>query len=149
MKSKALIVIIAIGILGILAVSTHSKKAVPQAAAPSSNTSSLSQPTQKKAPPTVTSLKDGTFTGSSSDTPYGAVQVAAVINGGKITDIKFLQMPFDMGHSREVTAFAEPQLKAEAISGQTAKVDFVSGATDTSIGFQDSLQAALDQAAQA
>ena len=92
-------------------------------------------------------LKDGTYTGQSEFTPYGTVKVAAVVSGGKITDIKFLQMPGPEGHSREVTAFAEPYLKQETLQNQNGNIQFVSGATTTSEAYQMSLQAALDQAA--
>jgi uncharacterized protein with FMN-binding domain len=92
-------------------------------------------------------LKDGTYTGKSEFTVYGTVQIAAVVSGGKITDIKFLQMPGPEGHSKEVTAFAEPFLKDESIGRTNANIQFVSGATQTSEGYQKSLQAALDQAA--
>lgn len=92
------------------------------------------------------SYKDGTFTGVASDTPYGSVQIAVVVSGGKITDVNFLQMPSDQGNSRVVTSFAEPQLKQETLSAQSAHIDFVSGATSTSYGYEDSLQSALDKA---
>jgi uncharacterized protein with FMN-binding domain len=90
--------------------------------------------------------KDGTYTGDAEDTIYGTVQVAAVINGGKITDIKFLRMPGPEGHSKEVTAFAEDPLKQSTLNHQSANIDFVSGATQTSEGYVQSLQAALDRA---
>ena len=92
------------------------------------------------------SYKDGTYRASSDQNPYGTVEIAAVISGGKITDIKFLQMPNQEGHSREVTNFSEPLLKQSALDKQTANIDFISGATDTSFAFEQSLQAALDQA---
>lgn len=92
--------------------------------------------------------KDGTFTGSAADTPYGVVKIAIVVSGGKISDVNFLQMPSDQGHSREVTAYAEPLLKQNTLSAQSANIQFVSGATDTSYGYQQSLQAAIDQAVQ-
>jgi uncharacterized protein with FMN-binding domain len=92
-------------------------------------------------------LKDGTYTGKSEFTVYGTVQIAAVVSGGKISDIKFLKMPGPEGHSKEVTAFAEPFLKDESIGRTNANIQFVSGATQTSEGYQKSLQAALDQAA--
>jgi uncharacterized protein with FMN-binding domain len=92
------------------------------------------------------SYKDGTYKGSVAETPYGAVQIAAVISGGKITDIGFLEMPNDQGHSREVTAMAEPLLKQSTLNKQSANIDMVSGATSTYYGYQESLQAALDQA---
>ncbi len=93
-----------------------------------------------------TTYKNGTFTGTATDTPYGMVQVAAVISGGKLTDVSFLQMPNDQGHSQEVTAYAEPYLKQEAIQGQSANIEFVTGATTTSEGFEQSLQNALNKA---
>ena len=93
------------------------------------------------------SYKDGTYTGSAAQTPYGTVQVAAVISGGKITNINFLQMPNDLGNSRAIAAAAEPLLKQTAIQKQSANIDFVSGATSDSNGFEQSLQAALNQAA--
>lgn len=116
-----------------------------QASTPSSsNTSSVSSGTSSS-----TTYKDGTFTGAAADTPYGIVQIAVVINGGKITDVKFLQMPSDLGHSREVTAYAEPYLKQTTLQAQSANIEFVSGATDSSYGYEQSLQKALDQAVQA
>jgi uncharacterized protein with FMN-binding domain len=95
----------------------------------------------------ATTYKDGTYTGDAEDTIYGTVQVAAVISGGKITDIKFIQMPGPEGHSKEVTAFAESPLKQSTLNHQSANIDFVSGATQTSEGYVQSLQAALDRAA--
>lgn len=149
MKTKATIIIIAVGILGILGASASGNKTAPLPLRLKRSSTAVQTGSNAPSSSTSAALKDGTYTGGSEDTPYGIVQVAAVVSGGKITDIQFLQMPFDQGHSREVTAFAEPQLKAMAISNQSAQIDFVSGATDTSIGFEHSLQAALDQAAQA
>jgi uncharacterized protein with FMN-binding domain len=95
----------------------------------------------------ASSFKDGTYTGSSEDTAYGTVQVAVVVSGGKITDVNFLKMPNDRGHTQEVTAFSEPLLKQETLQRQSAHIDFVTGATQTSEGYEQSLQSALNQAA--
>lgn len=91
--------------------------------------------------------KDGIFTGELQETPYGQVQVAAVIESGKITDINFLKMPDDLGRSTELTNYSKPLLTQSTIKHQSAAVDFVSGATVSSIGYEHSLQAALDKAA--
>lgn len=145
MKTKAIVIIIAIGILGTLGATGVNRRTAPALTRTSnSRASSFSAGNQTGK----SGYKDGQFSGSEIDTPYGTVQVAAIIATGKITDVKFLQMPYDEGHSREVTAFSEPQLKTMALNNQSSHVDFVSGATDTSIGFEQSLQAALDQAAQ-
>ncbi len=90
--------------------------------------------------------KDGTFSGSVADAFYGKLQVSVVIRGGKITDVQFLQYPNDNPHTQEVSNNSLPQLKQEAISAQTAKVNVISGATQTSEAFVQSLQAALNQA---
>lgn len=89
--------------------------------------------------------KDGTYTGSVADAIYGKLQVTAKIQGGLITDITFPQAPSG-GHSSEVSAFALPALKQEAIATQNANVNIVSGATQDSDAFQQSLGDALTQA---
>lgn len=90
--------------------------------------------------------KDGTYTGKSNSNSYGSVQVAAVVSGGKISDVQFLQLPSDRAHSQELSAYAQPQLLQETIKAQNANVDIISGATQTSESFIQSLQSALNQA---
>ena len=109
----------------------------------------LSNPFQSgvnKVPASNISYKNGTYTGSVEDAFYGSVQVQANISNGKITDIQFLQYPHDALRSQAINSLAMPNLKQEAISAQTAQVDVVSGATDTSNAFVQSLQTALNQA---
>jgi len=91
-------------------------------------------------------FKDGSYTGSAADAFYGTIQVKAVIQNGKITDVQFLQYPNDQPESRQVSQTAMPQLKQEAIQSQTAQVDTISGATQTSQAFKESLADALAQA---
>lgn len=100
-------------------------------------------------PVSARKYKDGTYTGNAAETLYGNVQIAVVVNGGKITDVKYLQMPFAEERSQSITDAAKPLLKATTIDKQSANIDFVTGATSTSFGYQESLQAALDQAAKA
>jgi uncharacterized protein with FMN-binding domain len=95
---------------------------------------------------TTGTYKDGTYTGSIADAFYGKLQVAAVISGGKITDVKFLQYPKDQHESQEVNNRSNPILKSEAIAAQSAKVNIVSGATQSSEAFQQSLASALTKA---
>ncbi|SDM68497.1 FMN-binding protein [Actinacidiphila guanduensis] len=87
----------------------------------------------------------GRFTGDPEDTPYGTVQVQAVLSGGRLTDVVVLQQT-DGGRSAAIDAYALPVLKSEALKKQSANVDVVSGATYTSTGYARSLQAALDRA---
>ena len=91
-------------------------------------------------------LRDGSYTGAVADAFYGNIQVRAVISGGRLTDVLFLQYPNDRQTSIEINSQAMPYLKAEAIRAQSAQVDIVSGATDSSLAFIQSLGSALSQA---
>ncbi len=102
------------------------------------------QPVQ--APPTNKLYKDGTYTGVSADAYYGYVQVQVTTQNDKIVDVQFLDYPHDRGTSIQINSFARPRLISEAIQVQSAQVDTISGATDTSIAFRQSLSSALDSA---
>jgi uncharacterized protein with FMN-binding domain len=152
---KGIVTILSVAIIGALGVygknhSTTSQSSTlgissgtGQPASSGSTSSSSATPANSSS----ASFKDGTYTGNSEDTAYGTVQIAVVVSGGKITDVKFLQMPNDLGHTQEVTAAAEPLLKDITLQKQSSHIDFVTGATSTSEGYQQSLQSALDQAA--
>ena len=111
------------------------------------------QPTPVKTTPKPTPppqpkglYKDGQYTGSVADAYYGNIQVQVSISGSKITNVAFLQYPNDRSTSRYINGQAMPYLKAEAISAQSANVDILSGATDSSMAFQQSLGSALAKA---
>ncbi|MGI8420535.1 MAG: FMN-binding protein [Candidatus Levyibacteriota bacterium] len=89
---------------------------------------------------------DGTYIGKAIDAFYGNIQVKALISGGKITDVQFLQYPNDQRESVEINTEALPVLSQEAIQSQSANVDTVSGATDSTQAFKESLASALSQA---
>ena len=89
---------------------------------------------------------DGTYTGAAADAYYGTVQIQVVIQNSKIVTVNFLQYPSDRRTSQYINAQAMPQLKSEAIAAQSANVSGVSGASDTSAAFIQSLGAALTQA---
>jgi uncharacterized protein with FMN-binding domain len=90
--------------------------------------------------------KDGQYDGNAADAYYGLVQVRAIIQGGKLTDVVFLSYPNDRSESIKINTYATPILKAEAIKAQSAKVNAVTGATNTSRAFINSLTSALSQA---
>lgn len=92
------------------------------------------------------SYKDGQYTGNVADAYYGNIQVQATIQGGKISDVVFLDYPQDRRNSVRINTEAMPLLKSEAIQAQSAQVDIVSGATATSDAFRQSLASALAQA---
>ena len=101
----------------------------------------------KPAPaPKAAIYKDGTFTGKVADAYFGNLQVRAVISRGKLSDVKFLEYPNDQPQTLEISNRSMPKLKSEAISSQSAKVDIISGATQTCEAFNESLADALLQA---
>lgn len=154
---KALLTIMSVAILGALGsyISGSKDASAKLVSSVSSNSGSASQSinipiddstSTPAAVSTPTTYKDGTYNGLAAQTSYGNVQVAIVIGGGKMTDVKLLQMPNDRAYSREVTAVAGPLLRQSTLQHQNTNIDFVSGATSTSYGFEQSLQAALDKA---
>jgi uncharacterized protein with FMN-binding domain len=86
-----------------------------------------------------------TVDGPVVDTQYGPVQVEVVMGSGKIKDIVALQLPSGR-RSGQISNYSAPILRQEALQAQSASIDSVSGATYTSDGYAQSLQAALDQA---
>lgn len=90
---------------------------------------------------------DGAYTGESADASWGNVQVQVTIANDRITDISFLTYPNHRNRSVSINNNAMPTLVQEAISAQSSRVDIVSGATDTSEAFIQSLDSALQQAA--
>lgn len=89
---------------------------------------------------------DGEYLGSSEDAYYGYVQVKVIIKQSKIADVLFLDYPRHSKTSREINSEAVPVLRSEAIRVQSANVNIVSGATETSRAFKKSLSIALYKA---
>jgi uncharacterized protein with FMN-binding domain len=90
--------------------------------------------------------KNGTYVGAVADAQWGYIQVQVVIQNGRMADVQFLQYPDDRNRSIEINRTADPQLVREAIQAQNAQVDIVTGATDSSEAFMQSLADALSQA---
>jgi len=84
-------------------------------------------------------------TGPTVSTRFGPVQVKIEISGGTVTDVIAIQLPSG-GRSGRISDVAEPTLHDQALAAQSAAIDGVSGATYTSRAYEQSLQAALDQA---
>jgi uncharacterized protein with FMN-binding domain len=85
-------------------------------------------------------------TGPAVQTMFGPVQVRVDLAGKRISDVQAIQLPSDLSLSQQISATAGPILRQEALKAQSARIDAVSGATYTSQGYQQSLQAALDRA---
>ncbi|MCX5599880.1 FMN-binding protein [Streptomyces phaeochromogenes] len=110
--------------------------------APSTDTSSTTEVAEPASTPS-TSASGGTsnqvVAGSTIKTEKGPVQVEVTFDGDKISSVRMLQQP-----NHPQTKAAVPKLIAETLTAQSADVDAVSGATITSEGYVESLQAAID-----
>jgi uncharacterized protein with FMN-binding domain len=122
--------------------------ATPAQSTPSSTNNSGSVSTNNSGSSSTSSAtyKDGRYTGTTADAFYGYVQVLAIISSGRLTDVQFLQHPSDNPNSVAINDQAMPYLKQEAVQAQSANVNIISGATDTSQAFIESLSSALRQA---
>jgi uncharacterized protein with FMN-binding domain len=102
------------------------------------------------------------FTGSvASVDRWGSLQVAIVVRKTttitgtrkkvtrRITAVSVPTYPDHTNRSVFINQNALPVLKAEALRAQSANINLVSGATDTSYGFAQSLQAAILKAKRA
>ena len=87
-----------------------------------------------------------TYRGPIEQNRFGPVQVQASVSGtGKICSVKVLQSPSG-GKSTSINNYAVPILNKQAMAAQSTNIDGVSGATYTTIGYIDSLQAIIDAA---
>jgi uncharacterized protein with FMN-binding domain len=77
--------------------------------------------------------------GSTVATEKGDVQVEVTFEGDEIASVRMLRQP-----NHPQTTNAVPKLIEETLQAQSADIDTVSGATITSDGYRESLQAALD-----
>ncbi|EOT45930.1 MULTISPECIES: FMN-binding protein [Enterococcus] len=107
-----------------------------------------STPTTSASDNTTTSstYKDGTYTGSSTSTRWGDVQVQITIQNGVLSNVDVLSYPTNDRKSQMINQQALPTYKQEAIDAQSSSIQLVSGATETYNGFTGSLQDALNQA---
>lgn len=119
----------------------------PSTSTPTSPTASTSTSTSTAPATTGAIYRDGTVTGSLVTTRFGNVQVQVTISGGVLTDVLALQLPSGDRRTDQISSTVAPILREEALTAQSARIDILSGATYTSRGYAQSLQAALDEAA--
>jgi predicted ferric reductase/uncharacterized protein with FMN-binding domain len=85
------------------------------------------------------------YTGPLISTQYGDIQVGVTVAAKKITDVSVSATPADQ-RSQQLEAGAIPILKSETLQAQSATVNAVSGASETSAAYLQSLQGALSKA---
>jgi uncharacterized protein with FMN-binding domain len=123
----------------------------PTAPGTSPSTTAPSAPTTGSAPPRTTVPPTTASATRSVDGPdvvtrYGDVQVRVTLRGTRIEDVQALLLPNERQRSAEISQYAGPQLRQEALQAQSANINVVSGASYTSQGYAQSLQGALDAA---
>lgn len=91
-------------------------------------------------------VRADTVTGPVVQTQWGPVQVELTTRGGTITNVRVLQYPDGNSRDQQISSYALPILVQATLDAQSADIDMVSGATYTSQGYLQSLQAALDEA---
>lgn len=106
--------------------------------APAASASPSPTPTPTQSTPSVA---DGTYTGQAINYRYGTIQLNVVISGGQITDVQPVQAGATNGRQA-----AFPMLTQEVLQAQSANIGNLSGATMTTMAYQQSLQSALDAA---
>jgi uncharacterized protein with FMN-binding domain len=131
----------------------HATGPLPSAGLPASSSSGPGSGTGRSgtsapASPASSPSASGTQTvaGDAIETRYGIVQVQVTVSGGKIDNVKFLQLTAYDDRSAEINGQAAPILLQETLAAQSTQIDTVSGATFTSEGYLQSLQSALDRA---
>ncbi|MGY2874073.1 uncharacterized protein with FMN-binding domain [Marmoricola sp. URHA0025 HA25] len=125
----------------------HTSTSGPTSAAPtviSSGTSGTPQTAGTSG--TSSTSAASTVSGGSVETRWGPVEVQITVASGKITQVDVPVYPDNNGKDQEINAYALPRLVQETLDAQSASIDMVSGATVTSDGYLQSLQAALDKA---
>jgi len=111
---------------------------------PSSSTTATASPSPSCSPTATPTGPNGVFKGTAIKNPYGTVQTTITYANGKIT-VATATFPAT-GESGKINNKAVPILRQETLAAQSAKINAVSGATYTSTGYKQSLQAAIDAA---
>jgi len=112
--------------------------------APTSKSKSKSATPKASAASTPSSTR--TATGPQVNYSWGVLSVSVTVAGTKITKVGIASLD-DGGNprSQSIDQYSIPQLEQQAMAAQSANIQGVSGASYTSAGFEQSLQAALQQ----
>lgn len=102
----------------------------------------IATPTPTRVPsaaPLSAAYRDGTYTGMGTSR-HGSIEVTLVVRGGQITSTEITTC----GTRYPCSRIAE--LPGQVVARQSAAVDYVSGATDSTTAFRAAVVAALAQA---
>jgi len=138
--------------------STPSRKAAPSSASDSAGSSSAPSPASLTNPPieaaaapagaTKSAYKDGVYLGWGS-CRHGDIEASVTIQDGKIALVAISQCltRYSCGWiAPKIPGAGLPDLPSQVVERQGPKVDYVSGATESSYAFADAVVAALSKA---
>ncbi len=97
-------------------------------------------------PPDPPGPGETVINGEAVSTPYGPLQVQIRLFDGRIVAANAIVYPREGLADKAVNYYAVPLLQEATVEAQSAQIDTVTGATETSEGYRDSLQSALDAA---
>jgi hypothetical protein len=146
-----------VGLIGVL--EFHSRPpaitAIPAAGAaaaaagpaPSQGSSGTAAPPKAKGKASSPGTGARTAVGPQVNYSWGVLSVSVTVSGTKVTKVGIASLD-DGGNprSQSIDQNSIPVLEQQALQAQSANIQGVSGASYTSAGFKQSLQAALQQA---
>lgn len=143
-RLSLLVVATAIVITALVMLRPTFRTAPPRPAALSPSARSPS-PAPSSTTPRRLLFRSGVVVGPVVSTQYGDVQVRVTSAHGRITAVQALKLPHNDPMDVELSGPAAQTLEHAVLQAQSANVDMVSGATYTSQGYLQSLQAVLDR----
>jgi uncharacterized protein with FMN-binding domain len=116
----------------------------PQPDSTASARPTSTKPASSTTQPASTSGGTKTADGPVVNYSYGNLSVSVTVSGGKITKVGIASLDdFGVARSEQIDQDSIPILEQQAVQAQSADIQGVSGASYTSQGFEQSLQAAL------
>jgi uncharacterized protein with FMN-binding domain len=109
------------------------------AGGPATDAAGAATTTATGATSATSTYKDGTYSGVGTSR-HGSIQAQVVIQGGKIVSVRIT------GSTTRFPTSAIAGLPGEVVARQSPNVDYVSGATDSSMAFMQAVADALAQA---
>ena len=151
-RAPIVITATAVGLIGVLEFHTRpspvSIGTLPAAGSAAAASPAATAPSRGRAASGAPSQPGGTRTavGPAVNYNYGVLSVTVTVSGSRITRVGIASLD-DGGNPRSqfIDQRSIPVLEQQALQAQSANIQGVSGASYTSAGFAQSLQAALHQ----
>jgi uncharacterized protein with FMN-binding domain len=143
MRYLALMLVATAAVVALVVTVRPHDRAARRPPAAIASTAALS-PSPTTTTPARPAYQSGTATGA-AHTDFGDVRVRVTVARGRIVHVVAVELPHGNAMDVQLSKPAATTLAREVLQAQSADVDVVSGATYTSTGYLNSLQAALDQ----